>query len=920
MKSLISALVALSLACAQTPTATQGVVSGTVFDATSGRALPLITIQVDGMTDNSMKTDTAGRFTVLLSPGKYKLRFTGDNYIETTVEDIEITANAVTEASTVMQQKGTVTTVEVVEKISAVASTAESVLNERKLAISVSDAISSDDIKNSSATDAAGALEKVTGVSIVDNGFVFVRGLGERYSATMLNNAIIPTTEPERRVVPLDLFPASLIDNIKVTKTYSADLPGEFSGGLVQMHTIEFPIQKTLNFQVSYGFNTLSTFNRVGSFAGGSRDFFGSDSGGRQIPGIIPSDQRLFVGNFTEQQFQEFGRAFSPDYQIQPTESARPHQTYSISGGNSWGKLGLVGALTFTNQPSRYPEARRFLVTGTGGRPQIFSDYRTFDSDAESARLGGVLNAAYKLNASNKLVWRNTMTRDSDKEARLFRGLSGGTGTDIESTRLRWTERSLFSTGIEGDHAIARLGNSVIHWQFTYSNSRRDEPDLRETIRGREPGSSDPYTYQNLPESGFRFFSKLDDNIYEPQADWSKPFFKGRVSGLFKVGVRSTIRRRDFEGRRFRFFPVRAGTIDFARPTNEVLGPANIRPDGFVVREITRSTDTYVASMDIHGGYGLVDLSFGPKWRLVAGMRVEAADIKVTTIDPLVPGGQPSVANLNNTDPLPSVNLIYALNGRQNIRFGYGRTVNRPDFRELSPFEFTNVVGGYSTVGNPDLRRATINNFDARWEWFLGGSQVIAASYFYKKFTDPIEQIYRPTASELRQSFLNVNGADNQGIELELRKNLGALTPRLNPFALQANFTFVNSNVNIPVDQFPQLTSRERPLVGQSRFIWNAIAEWVKPTWRSNARFYANSVSRRITDVGTFNLPDIYQERNTFLDFVYQYSIRESGKWTLRFSAENLSDNEYRYKQADFLVRNFRIGRTFTVGTTYSFF
>jgi hypothetical protein len=197
---------------------------------------------------------------------------------------------------------------------------------------------------------------------------------------------------------------------------------------------------------------------------------------------------------------------------------------------------------------------------------------------------------------------------------------------------------------------------------------------------------------------------------------------------------------------------------------------------------------------------------------------------------------------------------------------------------------------------------------------------VLAASYFYKKFTDPIEQIYRPTASELRQSFLNVAGATNQGLELEVRRGLGAVSRRLNAFALQANFTFVNSDVNIPVDRFPQLTSRNRPMVGQSRFIYNAVAEWAQPKWRSSARFYANSVSRRITDVGTFRLPDVYQERSVFLDFVYQLSLSETGRYKVRFTGENLGDNLYRYTQADFTIRQFQLGRTFSVGLSYSFF
>jgi TonB-dependent receptor len=324
--------------------------------------------------------------------------------------------------------------------------------------------------------------------------------------------------------------------------------------------------------------------------------------------------------------------------------------------------------------------------------------------------------------------------------------------------------------------------------------------------------------------------------------------------------------------------------------------------------------------MNIHGGFAMVDLALGPRWRIVGGLRVEDADIRVTTQDPLVPGALPQVANLVNRDPLPSVNVIYALTSRQNLRFGYSRTVNRPDFRELSPFEFTNVLGGYSAAGNPNLLRARIDNVDARWEWFLGGDEVIAASYFYKDFTNPIESIFTPTTAELRQSFVNAEGARNQGVEFEYRQRLRRLSKRLSDFQALANFTFVDSSVQIPIALAPQLTSASRPLMGQSRFIYNLIGEWARPKLHSSARVYLNSVSRRITDVGTFRLPDIYQERNTFLDFVYQYDIGEKGRWSVRFSAENLTNNQYRWTQADIVQRAFRIGRTFSVGTSYNFF
>lgn len=890
-------------------------ISGTLYDGANGQPVRGAVVELQGASQKTA-TDLDGRYRMEVAPGTYQVKFTAPNYLPATIEGVVVVAGANTDASTIVVTAASVTTVEVTESISAVAATAEMVTQERKLAAAVSDGISGQEIRSSTASDAAAAMQQVTGVSIVENGYVYVRGLGERYSATMLNNAMIPTTEPERRVVPLDLFPASLIDNIKVLKTYTPDLPGEFSGGLVQMTTIEFPDKPVFRVSGSMGVNTVTSFKPFSTHRGGRRDVFGFDDGTRQLPASVAADTRLFRGVFTPQQLQEFGRAFDVNYELEPVASMRPQQSYSVAAGNTWGRLGLVGAITFSNSPQANFEEMNFL-TMSGGRPILFNTIPQFNSFNEASRLGGVLNAAYKINGSNKLIFRNTLTRDTDMESRLFRGFNNSIGSDIEATRLRWVERGLYSVSVEGDHAVSKLGNSVFHWQLAVSNSSRNEPDLRETIRQIEEGGRTRHL--PLPESGLRFFNQLQDRIYEPQADWSKPFFKGPVTGVFKIGFRGTFRTRDFGARRFRFVPVRTQTINFFAPANEVLGRDNIRPDGFEIRENTRGTDTYDANMDIYGGYGMVDLALGGRWRLVGGFRVEDAAIRVETVDPLIPGAVPSIADLRNRDLLPSINAIYALTGRQNLRFGYGRTLSRPDFRELSPFDFTNVLGGFNTVGNPNLRRAQIDNFDARWEWFPGGDQVIAASFFFKDFTDPIEVTIQPT-TDLRQSFLNAAGARNYGIELEFRRNLSFIHPRLRSFGLQSNFTFVESNVEIPDDLALLLTSRNRPLLGQSRFIYNIITDWARPQWRSSARFSLNSVSRRITDVGAVGLPDIFQERNNFVDFVYQYDLREDGKLSLRFTAENLLDNRYRWTQGEFVHRAFRLGRTYSFGTSFSVF
>ena len=891
-----------------------GAVAGNVLDADNGSVVRQARVAVEGRPALSTVTDLDGYYVLQLSPGTYQLLFTADNYHESTVSDIVVTAGAVQEVSTVMANFATQTVVDVTTDIDAVTATAEAMLTERKLAPTVSDSMSRDEIRKSVASDAAGAVEKVTGVSVVDDGYVYVRGLGERYSATMLNGAMVPTTDPERRVVPLDLFPATLIENIKVIKTYAPDMPGEFSGGLVQMQTIEFPVARTFNASVSYGFNSRTTFKEFQTYQGGESDFWGYQDGSRDVPVRIPQT-RLFPGSFSRQEMQEFGRAFPVNWEGTSIDRARPSQTHSIAGGDTVGPLGLVGAFTFTNKPQVYQEARRYLVNTGRGNIGIRTDYPDFARGVEASRVGAVFNAALRLNSNNKIVFRNTYTHDADKEARRFEGLNGGIDLQIVAERLRWVERGLFSTGVEGEHNLPALGNSLIRWQYTYSQSGRDEPDFRETIYQRR--YDDSLGFLSLPQSALRFYNTLEDKIHEPLVEWGKPFFGSGVTGMFSVGVRATFRERDFEARRFRFKPANFRHIDTSLAPNELLGPDNIAPDRFVLRENTRGTDTYRGDMDIFGTFAMLDISLGSKWRLVGGLRLEDALIQVTTIDPLVPGGVPAVAELDNRDPLPGINASYALTSRQNLRFGYARTLNRPDFRELSPFDFLNVLGGYDTAGNPDLRRARIDNYDTRWEWFPGGNQVIAASYFLKDFTDPIETTIQPTINQ-RRSFVNATSARNQGFEIEWRQHLGHFHDGLEPFSLQSNFTFVDSNVEIPPELALLATSKRRPLLGQSRFIYNFGTEWNKPRWRSTVRFFLNSVSRKITGVGTFGLPDIFQEGNLFMDLAYLYTIGE--RWGVKFTIENLSDNEYRWTQADHLQRRYHLGRTFKVGTSFSLF
>ena len=345
--------------------ATNGTVQGSVFDSASGRPVAGAAIAINGQSSDRNVTDPDGRFNLSLSPGTYTLRFSAANYGAVDVTDVMVKAGEVTEASTLLANKSTVTSVDVVEKVGAVASTADAMLQERKLSSVVSDSIGREELAAGTSSDAAGALQKVTGVSVVGAGYVYVRGLGERYSSTQLNGAAIPTTEPDKRVVPLDMFPAGLIENINIAKTYSPDLPAEFSGGLVQIKTIEFPAQKMFTVSSKLGINTVTTANDFLTSPSSGGDFWGFGAGSRALPSLIPSNARVITGQFTQQQIQDFGRSFSNNWQS-TNASARPAMDWSAVGGGTFGRFGIVGALSFANKPQTQNELQRYIRQGAG--------------------------------------------------------------------------------------------------------------------------------------------------------------------------------------------------------------------------------------------------------------------------------------------------------------------------------------------------------------------------------------------------------------------------------------------------------------------------------------------------------------------------------------------------------------------------
>ncbi len=904
-----------------------GTVLGFVYDASTGTPLPQVQIEMTGEVTVTATTTIEGSFMIEGVPvGLYTVSYASDNHQAVNVEGLEVIVGEIADASTVMSMKGESTVVDVVATVASSVATQQAMLVERKLASTVSDTISAEEIRGGTSSDASEAIEKVTGVTTM-NDFVFVRGLDPRYSGTTLNNAMLASTEPERRVVPLDLFPASLIDSIKVQKTYSPDLPGEFSAGLVQVQTTEFPTRPTLSVSYSLGYNDQTHGRTFLDYPGGGRDFWGFDDGTRALPDAIPGDQRIDRFTFSRDELQELGRSFSTNWERVPRDLSRPSMGWNIVAGNTYGKLGVVGALTFSNSLNSifdqernyyFPNPEAALGNPNAGPPVPGSQF-TYDESEESVRLGGVLNLSYQFTPANKLAWRNFLSRDTDDNARYYEGHYEDFDIDIRNQRLRYIERTILNSQLAGEHLFKGLGNSVMTWSMSYSSATRNEPDLRESLQIYLP-RLDEFVFFDDSQSAFRMFNELDETILNPGIDMLVPFYKGTFSGAVKFGANYSSRGRNFRSRRFKYVLRGSRGLDRTLPPNELFADENIGPRLFEIDETTRVTDAYRGVRDVFGYYGMLELNLASRWRVIGGLRIEDVNQDVTTFNQFLPATGREPAPFNTVNYLPALNVIYAATPKQNLRVGFSQTVSRPDFRELARFGFLDLVGGLQTIGNPELEQTGISNYDFRWEYFPGGNQLIAASFFFKSFNRPIERTMISAVALLR-TFSNADAAQNYGLEFEFRRGMNFVSPKLREFAVSSNFTFVESSIDLEnVGDRIVLTSLQRPMQGQSRYVANVIAEWARPKARSTARFYVNYFSSRITDVGAFGLPDVVQGGLATMDFVYEFTLKGEGRWKLRFEAENLSNARWFLTQGGETFLGYREGRTYTLGTSFRVF
>ena len=902
-------------------------IAGYVRDAAVGDPLPHAVVTIHPL-KQSIRVDEQGRFAFNVPPGEYELSAFAEGYETSGRFSIDAAGGAPASPAVIGLNPRVygIGEISVRSRPLPKMSSETGRIAQRQQAAGFTDGISSEWMSVLGASDAGSALKAVAGTSLVGGKYVYVRGLGERYSSTLVNGIQMPSPEPNRRVIPMDLFPASLLENIDVVKTFTADQPGDFSGGSVLVVTKDFPDDFVFSISASLSSNTATTGKDALTYDGGGLDFLGFDDGTREVPDLILSEAsgnairkrgRFTPLGFEDDEIQAFGRSFNNVWSPQ-TVRAPVNQSYKMTLGNStqmFGKpFGYIGVLTYGNDwNTRETERSTFrLTTNDEGETELTptTDYDTAQS-TNNAALSAALNASLRLSNSARLSIKTLYTRSTDKEARSWQGYNADRSTDLRSGRILFIERQLISSQLSGEHRFAGLRNSEFVWRAALSQAARDEPDSRETLyefRG------DDFYFRDITQSGSRFFFDLTDNEASGRIDWTTPISPAGGSKV-KLGAFVRDRRRAFDARRFRFEPFSniEDAVNLSAPPEELFAEENIAPGLFELRESTRATDNYEATQRSMAGYVQAELTTGGALQTIIGARLESSDQVVTTFDPFSTDAAPIVADLKAVDLLPSLNLRYSFTERLKMRAAASRTLTRPDLREMAPFEYTDFVGGSKELGNPELGRTLIQNYDIGFEYYPREGEIMALNGFYKQFNDPIEEIIQPSA-EVITTYANALGASHFGVEIEWRQRLDKAAKALAPFLLNANLTLLKSQVELP--DIGIQTSSDRALQGQSPYLLNIALVYDNPDANLSGTMNIHSFGQRIASVGNHGLPDVYEDGRTELSLSVDKQLTPSVQISL--SGKNLLNPETLLTQGEKTYVRYRAGRSFSAGVKYN--
>ncbi|WP_188316016.1 TonB-dependent receptor [Chitinophaga agrisoli] len=894
-----------------------GKVYGKVLDEKGG-TLPGANIKVIE-TGAGTQTGVDGNYTLVLAPGTYTLEISYVSYRTRRITSVVVAENGSTSLN-ISMKLSTNALSEVVVTSSYSKASVEGLYARQKNNAAVSDGITAEQISRTPDNNTAQVLKRVSGLQISDNKYVVVRGLSDRYNNVLLNGAQLPSSEPNRRNFAFDMIPSAILDRIVVNKTATPDLTGEFTGGLVQIETKDIPDSNFYQVTIGTGYNTQSTGKDMFGLDRGKNAWIGFGSEIHKKPagmdfgeynGLERSiDRTAPATDPTRQKMHQFLGSM-PDNWLLKKYVAAPMQNYQLQLGRvipfkNESRLGIIAALTYRNEQTI--ENRDMVSLPFFNYKGTANNYAT--------TLGGSLNLGYRF-GKNKITLQNTYNRKFSDVLWKY------TGKNIDNADQRVDNYSnvtiinqLFQSQLGGEHVLSKNGIKA-DWFVSAGSVNRDQPYSRLVARvGGHPLDNLPPDYQTIDlndnqlRNGNLFYSELTERVYNWAANVRVPFHLLHLSQSLKAGYQGKYRTADFGADLYRMYSFSDAPDFNGLPYDQILNQQNfatylyLHPlnAGGQNAATAQSAGGYNGAQHLNAFYTMLDLQLLKQLRLIGGMRAEHNDQQVD--DGLVKGDDGTLAQkvttVKQTDWLPSVNAIYALTDKMNVRAAWYKTVARPDFRELSSFAYWDY-DLFSMVQGASLQTTNIENVDLRLEYYPSPGEVISLSGFYKNFHNPIEMLIIPSSGGggTVYYYKNLESALDKGLEVDFRKSLNFIAPSsgfMSHIYLSGNFTWLDANVsfypNDAVDENkkPIYPKRDRPLAGQSPYIVNGGLLYAGSSFNVNLSY--NRYGKRIVFASPDRGEDEYENSRNLLDLQVSYKFLKNKRAELKLNITDLLNQE----------------------------
>ena len=858
-----------------------------------------VTVKITGTAGGSM-TDLEGRFSLSLQSGKkYTLLVSAVGYQDKTVAEVEVQEGGANELNITLEVKAKT---EENVTVTARASTARkesvnSMIAFQRNTNTVSSVMAAEAIRRSPDRNTGEVLKRTPGASLQEGKFIVIRGLADRYNQAMLNGILLTSTEPDRKTFSFDLIPSFMIDNLVINKAFVPEYPGEWAGGLIQVNTKDIPARSFMQLQIGTGFNTQTSGKDFYKDQSSATDWLGFDNGFRALPAsytrksafdTLSPGEKTAIG-------KQLRNAWTPIHSV-----ARPNVSFQLSGGLSqklWGKaVGIMLGMSYARNQRLLKLINR---SNTLSDNTFYTNYDYQDTRyVQEVSLGAIASVSLQLNSMNRIAFKSILNANAPSSVTLRNGTDFNREEEIRSNELQFKQHTFFTSQLSGDHLIS--SNLKFKWYGAFNILDAYIPDQRRIAYTRNNNTTDPFrlliSYTLSQQSGSRIYQALSDYIYTAGGDLSFGFNWLGQKQTLKGGYMLQVKDRLYDAQLFANYLYRDNPNLRLLPASLVFAAENFGnglDDKFGFDAIKGKTFRYMANTILNGGFIQVDNQFGKQLRLVWGLRAEQFDQLVGSVKKWDPRHSYSKV----LDFLPGLNATYKASSKSNLRFALSQTVIRPELRELSFLNIYDFELNASVQGNPLLKRTKVSNADLRYEIYPRAGEVFTAGFFYKRFRNPIEQLFNEGSGGASTfSYQNPERATAYGAEIELRKKLDFVSVLKN-FTFQANASVIKSHVD---DKGFKI---DRPMQGQSPYLINVGILYDLEKAGLSATMLYNRIGERIYLVGDLTSgagsPDIWEAPRPLLDFQVSKKIIKK-KAEIRLSVSDiLNKTQYFYQNSD---------------------